>query len=119
MVEPWFELGKFGALYGSIVGGGGGTLCGLLGALSGSLAPRGVGRPWIVGSMYLMVAVGISQLAFGAYAWFAEQPWGIYYGPLLAGFILSVVMGSLIPVVKLRYRQAEERRLEAAALRSE
>ena len=31
MSEPWFNENTFGALYGSLVGGIGGSLCGILG----------------------------------------------------------------------------------------
>ena len=34
MNEPWFEPNAFGAWFGAIVGGGGGTLVGLLGAMA-------------------------------------------------------------------------------------
>lgn len=118
MPEPWFDPNTFGAWYGSIAGGVGGTIGGLLGAAAGSLAPKGIGRSWILGAMTLMVTLGISQLAFGAYAWMVGQPYGIWYGPLLCGFIFTLVIGGLIPVVRQRYREAEERRIEAAGLRS-
>jgi hypothetical protein len=118
MAEPWFDPNAFGGWYGGIVGGVGGSLGGLLGALAGSLAPRGVGRTWIIGAMYVLAAFGVSQLAFGAYAWLAGQPYGIWYGPVLCGVIFTTVVGGLIPMTKMRYRQAEERRIEAAALRT-
>ena len=117
MVEPWFEPNHFGALYGSIAGGVGGSLGGILGALAGIFVPRGIGRSWILGAMYVFVAIGVAQLLFGTYAWIAGQPWGIWYGPLLCGFIYTAVIGPMIPMMKMRYRQAEERRMEAAALR--
>ena len=59
----------------------------------------------------------IVQLILGLYALLAGQPYGIWYGPLLCGTIYTTVVGGLIPAVRLRYRQAEERRLEAEALR--
>jgi hypothetical protein len=118
MSEPWFDPNTFGGWYGAIAGGVGGTIGGLLGAAAGNLAPRGIGRRWIIGAMYVMAMLGIAQLVFGVYAWFAGQPYGIWYGPLLCGFIFPVVIGGLIPTVRQRYRQAEERRIEAAALRT-
>ena len=118
MPEPWFEPNHFGAWYGALVGGVGGSLGGVLGALTGTLAPRGIGRPWVLGTMYFFVAAGVAQLLFGAYAWIAGQPWGIWYGPILCGVIFTAVIGGLIPVVRQRYRQAEDRRLEAEGLRN-
>jgi hypothetical protein len=118
MAEPWIEPNHFGAWYGTIAGEVGGTLGGLLGALSGTLAPRGMGRSWILGFMYVFVAAGIAQLLFGIYALLVGQPYGIWYGPMMCGTVYAVVVGSLIPVVWKRYRQAEERRLDAEALRN-
>lgn len=117
MAQPWFEPNQFGAWYGSIAGGVGGTLGGILGASFGTLGPRGIGRTFILGSMYFFVLLGIAQLIFGVYAIIVGQPWGIWYGPVLCGAIFSIVMGPLIPFARSSYRQAEERRLEAEALR--
>lgn len=117
MSEPWYDPNMFGALFGSIVGGGGGSLAGILGALAGTLAPRGIGRPWILGAMWCFVAVGIALFGLGLYALLMGQPFGIWYGPLLSGVIFTIVVGCLIPVVRMRYRQAEERRLQAEGLR--
>src|SRR5262245_50788452 len=117
MSEPWFNPIWFGVLYGSIGGGVGGSLCGLLGAAAGVCAPRGVGRPWILGGIVLMTLIGLASLVFGLYALVMGQPWGIWYGPVLVGVILSVVMGGLIPVIRRRYAEAEARRMQAADLR--
>ncbi len=117
MADPWFDPLRFGIWYGAL-GGGAGGLCGVLGALTGLLAPRGIGRTWMLGAFYLMTALGIGQLIFGMYAYLAGQPWGIWYGPVLCGGILTAVMGSLTPMVRYQYRRAEERRLEAEALRN-
>jgi hypothetical protein len=118
MAEPWFDPSQFGAWYGTIAGGVGGTLGGVVGGLAGMLAPRGIGRRWILGLMYAIVALGLAQLSFGVYALLAGQPWGIWYGLVLCGSIYTVVLGALIPIVRLRYREAENRRVEAEGLRS-
>jgi len=118
MPEPWFEPNHFGAWYGALVGGVGGGLGGTLGALAGMLVPRGIGRPWILGTMYVLVAAGVAQLLFGIYAWICGQPWGIWYGPVLGGIIFTAVIGGLVPVARHGYRLAEERRLEAEGLRN-
>ena len=118
MAEPWFDPIRFGVYYGVIVGGGGGSIIGIFGGVIGYCASRGVGRRWILGFMQTVVALGVAQLAFGAYAWFAGQPYAIWYPPLMSGVVFTMVMGPLIPVIKARYREAEERRIEAGALRA-
>lgn len=118
MSEPWFEPNTFGMLFGAIGGGVGGSLCGILGAAAGVLAPRGRGRAWILGGFYLSVALGLLSLGFGIAAVLNHQPYGIWYPALLMGIVLTAVMGGLIPVVRLRYAQAEARRLEADGIRN-
>ncbi|HEY2883394.1 MAG TPA: hypothetical protein VGJ15_13190 [Pirellulales bacterium] len=118
MAEPWFDPVHFGAMYGSIGGGICGALGALIGTCGGILAPRGKGKTLVLGLMYLTVALGVAQLLFGIYALCAGQPWAIWYGPVLCGFIATVVVTPLIPMFRMRYRQAEERRIEAEALRN-
>ena len=116
--QPWFDPIRFGALYGGIVGGGGGALIGLLGALAGWLAPQGRGRAFVLGSMYFMLAFGLLNLAFGAVAWGLGQPYGIWYGGVLCGFVFTSLSFALIPVMRKRYAEAEQRLMQAAELRA-
>ena len=118
MADPWFDPNTFGAWFGAIAGGGLGTLAGLLGAAAGVLVPRGKGKPVIISAWIALMCVGASMLFFGGYAWVAGQPWSIWYGPALCGLILIIVMGSLLPMVLARYRQAEHRRIDADGLRA-
>jgi multidrug transporter EmrE-like cation transporter len=118
MSEPWFDPNTFGALYGGLVGGVGGSLAGVLGALAGTLAPRGKGKIWILGGMVLFILFGLVNLAIGLYALLNGQPYAIWSGPLLVGCIFTVVIGAMIPVVRLRYRQAEQRHFEAESFRA-
>ncbi len=115
MSEPWFNPNTFGALYGAI--GVGGSLGGLLGAAAGILAPRGKCRTLILGAMVVLVAIGVVQLVLGIIALTSGQPYGIWYPMLLCGVIMTFVIGGLIPVVRMRYAQAEQRRIEAEAIR--
>jgi hypothetical protein len=117
MAEPWFDPNTFGAWFGSIAGGGLGTLGGLLGAAAGTLAPRGKAKGFIMGTWYVLLAIGAVLLLVGVYAIVAGQLRAIWYGPLLCGVIISAVMGSLLPVIRLRYRQAEQRRIDADGIR--
>jgi len=120
MANPWFENPEmFGALYGALVGGGGGTLIGLLGAAAGYCAPQGKFKGLIVGSMALFCFLGLAQLAVGIAALAMHQPYAIWYPMVLAGVIFSLVCGGLLPVLRQRYAEAERRRMEAEDLRGQ
>ncbi len=117
-VTPWFDPNTFGAYYGAIMGGGGGTLGGVLGGLCGWLAPQGKCRGLVIGGFYFMMSIGIVNLLFGLVALVSGQPYGIWYGGVLCGGILTTLPLFLIPAVKRRYAEAEQRRMEAADLKS-
>ena len=117
MAEPWFDPNTFGGWFGLIAGGGLGTLGGLLGAAAGTLAPRGKAKGFVLGAWYAMIAIGVVSLSVGIYALAVGQPRAIWYGPVLCGTIITIVMGSLLPLIRLRYREAEQRRIDADGLR--
>ncbi|MGQ9650757.1 MAG: hypothetical protein ACUVXJ_11660 [Phycisphaerae bacterium] len=110
MSEPWFDANTFGTMYGIIGRGIGGTLCGVL-------APRGKGRRFVVGSMAFFLVAGAVQLIVGLIALACRQPYGIWYPMVLCGVILVAVMGPLIPVIRTRYAQLDQRRIDAEAIR--
>jgi hypothetical protein len=118
MAEPWFDESTFGALFGSIVGGVGGSLMGILGGLAGWLAPKGVGRSWMVGAFGVFLLGGLVSLCFGIYALTCGQPYGIWYPLLLCGVLFTALTGGLLPVLRRRYAEAEQRRLEAENIRT-
>jgi membrane protein implicated in regulation of membrane protease activity len=68
--------------------------------------------------MALFIVAGVAHLAVGLAALIARQPYAIWYPFLLFGVICTVVMGPLYPVVRRRYEDAEQRRIDAEALRS-
>jgi hypothetical protein len=119
MAEPWFEPTLFGTLFGAIGGSLAGMAGGVLGGLGGFLAPRGQGRSFILGGFVLMIGLGLASLAFGVVALVAGQPFAIWFFPAVLGVVCAGVFGMLLPVLKLRYRQADERRIAAAGLRAE
>lgn len=118
MAEPWADPNGFGAIYGAVAGGLGGPLAGLLGAAAGALAPRGKARGLVLGGFGLFLALGAASLLVGLYALGMGQPPGIWFPMVLTGSILLVVMGSLLPVVRRRYAEAERRRIDAEGLRT-
>jgi hypothetical protein len=118
MADPWFDPNTFGAWFGTIAGGGLGVLGGSLGAAAGLLAPRGKGKNIIVSAWIALIVIGVAMLLFGGYAWAVGQPWGIWYGPVLCGTIVTIVLGGQLPMICSRYRQAENRRMDAEGLRT-
>ncbi|MFK7777850.1 MAG: hypothetical protein QM501_06965 [Gimesia sp.] len=117
MDTVWFDPNTFGAWFGTIVGGGGGTLCGLLGALCGVLSPRGKGRKIILGGMGVFVAIGLIFVVTGIVALLTGQPYAIWYPFVISGIVFSVVNGVLIPVVRKNYEVAENRKIAADSIR--
>ena len=117
MDTAWFDPNTFGAWFGAIVGGGGGTLGGLLGALCGVWSPQGKGRRFILGAMIFFIAIGVLFAVTGIVALLTGQPYAIWYPLLLTGIIFSVVVGSLFPVVRKNYKDAENRKIAAKSIR--
>lgn len=117
MAEPWFDPNTFGAWFGAIAGGGGGTLVGCFGGLIGYLAPRGKGRRFVLSTMAVIVVLGMVVLGIGAFAMVSGQPYGIWYPLVLCGGLFAIIVGCLFPAVRRRFEQAERRRMEAEAIR--
>lgn len=116
MHEWWTE--QTGGLIGALLGGGIGLIGGVYGAIVGGvLAPRGLCRGAVLMFHLALASAGAVALCVGGYALIVGQPYHVWFPVTLVGFGTSVVMGSLYPVVRLRYRQAEARRMEAAGLR--
>ncbi|HLO42115.1 MAG TPA: hypothetical protein VK176_13900 [Phycisphaerales bacterium] len=104
------EVGMYvGAIGGSAVG----LLGGVLGTMMGVLAPRGKAKGLVLGLHTGLVVLGVCTSITGIVALSIGQPYHVYYPLLLGGGILAIVLGSLLPVVRMRYRQAEQRKLDA------
>src|SRR5882672_6925304 len=115
-MTPWWnpqQAGWIGGIAGSILG----IVGGLAGTLAGILAPRGKARRFIMTTFSCMIALGVVALAAGIVAVILGQPYAVWYPLVLLGGIMSIVAGSIMPALRLRYRQAEARRLEAEELR--
>ncbi len=107
------QAGLIGGIGGSVLGVVGGTL----GALAGVLAPRGKGKAIVLGGMWVLALGSLAALGAGIYAVANTQAHHVWYPLVLGGGIGTLVLGSLIPMVRMRYRQAERRRLDARQIR--
>jgi hypothetical protein len=115
-MNEWWTMQQ-GAWVSSIGGAGLGVLAGTFGATLGILAPKGIGKRVMVPLHIAFVVLGLAALGAGLVALMQGQPRHVYFPLLLLGGILSMVMGPLLPVTRLRYRQADGRRMEAESLR--
>lgn len=93
------------------IGAIGGTICGCLGALIGTLNSLGRARRLVVSLSVGLVAFGVVCLAMGGIAWLSSQPYAVYYPLLLGGVICTAVFGGLLPQIVQRYRQLELRKM--------
>ncbi len=114
--EPWFST-EVAIYFGSFGGAAIGVFGGILGAAGGVLAPKGKGRAFILNSMLGLGCLGVAFLLVGIVAVVMDQPYAIYYPFLLLGLILASVMFAVRPAIRQRYAEAEQRKVEAAALR--
>lgn len=110
--EPWWTDAQSG-LVGAILGGGLGSLAGLIGAAVGIFAPRGRYKRVLLPAFFGMLAIGPIALALGGFAVLIVQPYAVYYPLLLVGTILTGTFANLWFMPIMVYQMAE-RRAEAA-----
>lgn len=96
-----------------LVGGIGGSLIGILGAVIGWLVSRGRARSFTLGAMKAGVGLGVVLLAIGALAVGVSQPYAVVYPMFLSGVILVAVFGGLLPTARRAYAEQELRRMRA------
>ena len=103
------------------VGAIGGSAIGLMGAAIGCMAamwvPKGQHKSIVLGLLGALAAGGAALFVTGIVAVAVSQPYHVWYPMLLCGAILGLVCGINLPIVALRYRHAEMRRMDAGALR--
>jgi len=112
-MTPWFDEQMAGLVGGSIGAGIGVVFGGIGGGVGGPLAAMGKARSFVLGMFYVAIVVGVLLGGVGVYALATGQPAWVWMCFLLPGVLAVTIMGSLLPVVKMRYRQAEQRRLDA------
>lgn len=95
------------------IGGVGGALLGLWGALIGILSSRGRARVFAVGSVNVLLFIGLASVVAGIVALYIAQPYAVYYSLLLLGVIISAVMIVLRRNISARYEQLELKRMQS------
>lgn len=117
MMQPWFDGNSFGLWYGGLGGGLLGSLATGLGSVTAVLARKGKGQRFILSAFTFMKWVGVAHLVIGFYAVYQRQPFGIWYPLVLIGFLFTLLFSLLRPVVRWRYKEAEQRQMSAGRLR--
>lgn len=107
-VAPWFDP-SLAWLPGALLG----ALGGVWGALAGVLLPMGRGKNLVLGLGSVLLGVGVVLLLAGVFAWFAGQPFAVWYGLGLAGLIATLVLGINVPMMAYIIRAIEQRRIQA------
>jgi hypothetical protein len=112
MTTPWFDPNAWAWLPGTLFG----CTLGLWGACAATLAPQGKGRGLVLGGGLALIAVSVVFLIAAAVAYRTGQPYGVWYGLGLPGLLGPIILGPNLLTVRMRYRQAEERRIAAEDL---
>ncbi len=112
MNELWFDPNHYAWIPGTLLG----VLGGLWGSLAGLLAPRGKAKSLMLGSLGLMLTACAVCLMLGVIALLRHQPYGVWYALLFPGVLGLFLFPVLTPVVLLRYREAENRKIQARDL---
>ena len=113
-IQPWFE--NWG-LVGGLLGVGVGLLGAVYGTMVGVCAPRGKAKRLVYGLHWFSLLLGLAVLAAGVTALIGGQPYGVWYPLLFSGAIVTGLIIGFTPMIKLRYRQAEHRKLKAEEFR--
>lgn len=116
-MDPWFSEQMAG-----VVGGAIGTFLGVVygggvGGIGGMLAGAGRARRLVLGMCISGIVVGLGLTLTGVVALILGQPWhvALAFGP--GGLLIAVILGVMYPFMRAFYAQAEQRKLDAAAIR--
>ncbi|MCL4221124.1 MAG: hypothetical protein KJZ65_07115 [Phycisphaerales bacterium] len=116
-MTPWFDEQTAGMVGGLLGAGVGGVLGGIGGGVGGPLAAMGKAKHFVLGIFVFGIVVGVALVAVGLAALVMGQPWWVWVSFVGPGVIAAGLMGGLLPVVRMRYRQAEQRKLDAQSFR--
>ncbi|MBM4112853.1 MAG: hypothetical protein FJ253_05680 [Phycisphaerae bacterium] len=105
-------------IVGGALGAGIGIWGGLIGAVGGMCAPRGRAKGFVILLFVIQIVVGLMLLTIGIGALAVGTQWMTAYTFLMPGGLAVLLGVLLLPVVLARYRQAEQRRIDAEAFRA-
>ncbi len=118
--EAWFTPEQAG-MYGGVIGGAGfgGILVGAIGGgVCGPLAGLGKARKFVMSYIMFLGALGLALLGTSIYALITGQPYHVWYAMMLPG-TLGVFFGvGGFFLFREIYSKVEQRKLDAASLRT-
>lgn len=112
MTEPWFDPNAYAWIPGTLLG----VMGGIEGTLAGVCAPRGKCKTLVLGIHFAALGACSILLVVGIIALATGQPYGVWYGLGFPGLLGLVILGSLTPVIRKRYTEAELRKSTAKDL---
>ncbi len=113
-MEPWFDNQTAGMI-GGIIGAGIGILGALIGCSCGICVSKGWKKP--VYAMFILgIAISGALFVTGIVALGVKQPYHVWYGFLLPGFIGTIIFPCLLPVVRNRFMAREMKKMQAEDL---
>ncbi|UYV13392.1 MAG: hypothetical protein NCW75_03685 [Phycisphaera sp.] len=116
-MDPWFTEQTAG-MVGTIIGVGlGAGFGGIGGGVGGPLAGMGKAKGFVLGIFALGLLIGIGLALTGLVALVMGQPWHVWFVFLAPGVTCALIFGMLLPVIRAQYARAEQRKVDAAAIR--
>lgn len=116
-MDPWFSEQAAGIIGAAIGVGLGAGFGGIGGGLGGPLAAAGKARGLVLGVFAAGFVLGLALALAGLVAMVLGQPWHVWFVFLLPGVTAALLFGILLPVVRGQYDRAEQRKMDAAAIR--
>ena len=113
-MEQWFDP-KTAGMIGGIIGVVLGSTGALVGCSCGICVRKGWKKPMYI-IFILAITVGVSLLITGLVALYVKQPYHVWYCFMLPGFITTIVLGALFPVVRKRFIESEMTKMQAKDL---
>jgi hypothetical protein len=113
---PWWtsqQAGWVGAIGGTLFG----VFGGVFGTVAGICAPRGKCKHIVYAMVTMLIVIGVGCLGVGLAALALHQPYAVWYPLILIGGLGTIMSCVATPMVRMRYREADNRRLEAEQLR--